>query len=49
LRLRVVETRKLRNIHNPEGDKRKGTWKKIGSKELHDLYFSLNFIRVIKS
>jgi hypothetical protein len=47
-RLRVFENRVLMKIF---GRKREedGSWRKLHNDELHDLYSSLNIIRVIKS
>jgi hypothetical protein len=46
-RLRVFENRVLRIF----GSKREedGSWRKLHNDELHSLYSSLNFVRVIKS
>jgi hypothetical protein len=43
-RLRVFENRVLRRIFGPNRDEVTGEWRK-----LHDLYFSPNIVRVIKS
>jgi hypothetical protein len=48
-RLRVFENRVLRKIFWPKRDKATGEWRKFHHKELHDLYSSLNIVRVIKS
>jgi hypothetical protein len=47
-RLRVLENRVLRKIFGPKRDQ-VTEWRRLHSEELHDLYFSLNIIRVIKS
>jgi hypothetical protein len=43
-RLRVFENRVLGRIFGPKRD-----WRKLHNEELHNLYFSLNIIRMIKS
>jgi hypothetical protein len=43
-RLRV-----LRNIFGPKRDELTGEWRILHNGELHDLYSSPNFVRVIKS
>jgi hypothetical protein len=48
-RLRVFENRVLRRIFGPKRDKVTGEWRKLHSKELHDLYLSPDIIRQIKS
>jgi hypothetical protein len=47
-RLRVFENRVLRRIFGPkrEGD---GSWRKLHDDELHNMYYSANIVRVIKS
>jgi hypothetical protein len=47
-RPRVFENRVLRSIFGPKRDKVTREWKKLHN-ELHDLYFSPNIARVIKS
>jgi hypothetical protein len=47
-RLRVFVNRVLRKISEPKREK-DGSWRKLYSDDLHDLYFSLNIVRVIKS
>jgi hypothetical protein len=46
-RLRVFENRVLRNIFRPKREE-DGSWRKLHNDELHDLYSSLNIVRVIK-
>jgi hypothetical protein len=46
-RLRVFENRVLRKIFGPKREE-DGPWRKLHN-ELHDLYFSPNIVRVIKS
>jgi hypothetical protein len=48
-RLRVFENRVLRRIFGPKRDEVTGEWRKLYSKELHDLYSSPSIIRIIKS
>jgi hypothetical protein len=47
-RLRAFENRVLRRIFGPEWDK-DGSWRKLHNGELHNLYFSPNIVRLIKS
>ena len=47
--LRVFEKRVLRSIFWPKRDEVAWEWIKLHNKELSDLYFSPNIIRVIKS
>jgi hypothetical protein len=47
-RLRVIENRVLRRIFGPKREE-DGSWRKLHNDELHDLYSSSNFVRVIKS
>jgi hypothetical protein len=47
-RLRVFENRVLRKIFALKSEE-DGSWRKLHNDELHDLYFSLNIVRVIKS
>jgi hypothetical protein len=47
-RLRVFENRVLRNICRPKR-KEDGSWRKLHNDELHNLNFSQNIVRVIKS
>jgi hypothetical protein len=48
-RLRVFENRILRKIFGPKRNGVVGKWRKVHNEELHNLYFSLSIIRVIKS
>jgi hypothetical protein len=48
-RLRVFENRVLRRIFGPKRDEVTGDWRKLHKEELHNLYSSLNTIRMIKS
>jgi hypothetical protein len=47
-RLRVFENRMLKKIFEPKREE-DGSWRKLHNDELHDLYFSPNIVRVIKS
>jgi hypothetical protein len=47
-RLRVFENRVLRRIFGPKWEE-DGSWRKLHNDELHNLYSSPNFVRVIKS
>jgi hypothetical protein len=47
-RLMVFENRVLRRIFGPKRDEVTGEWRKLHSKELHDLYSSPSIIRIIK-
>jgi hypothetical protein len=47
-RLRVFENRVLRRIFGPKRDELTGGWMKLHNEELHGLYSSPSFIRVIK-
>jgi hypothetical protein len=48
-RLRVFENRVLRGIFGPKRDEVTGEWRKLHSRELHNLYSSPDIIRLIKS
>jgi hypothetical protein len=48
-RLRVFENRVLRRIFGPKREEVAGGWRRLHNEELHNLYASLNIIRVIKS
>jgi hypothetical protein len=39
----------LRRIFGPKREEEAGSWRRLQFEELHDLYASLNIIRVIKS
>jgi hypothetical protein len=43
------ENRVLRRIFGPKRDEVTGEWKKLHNEELHNLYSSLNIIRMIKT
>jgi hypothetical protein len=45
----VFENRVLRRIFGPKRDEVTGNWRKLHNEELHNLYFSRNIIRMIKS
>jgi hypothetical protein len=45
----VFENRVLRRTFGRKRDGVKGEWRKLHNEELHDLYFSSNIFRVIKS
>jgi hypothetical protein len=47
-RLRVSENRVLKTIFGPKREE-DGSWRKLHNDELHNLYSSLNTVRVIKS
>jgi hypothetical protein len=47
-RLRVFENRVLRRIFGPKRDEVMGEWRKLRSRELHNLYSSPDIIRQIK-
>jgi hypothetical protein len=46
--LRVFENRVLRRMSGPKREE-DGSWRKLYNDELHNLYFSPNIVRVIKS
>jgi hypothetical protein len=48
-RLRVLEDRVLRRIFGPKRDEVTGKWRKLQTKELHDLRSLPSIIRIIKS
>ena len=48
-RLRIFESGVLRRIFGPKRDEVTEEWRKLHIEELTDLYFSPNFVRVIKS
>jgi hypothetical protein len=45
----MFENRVLRRIFGPKRDEVTGDWRKLHNEELHNLYSSLNIIRMIKS
>jgi hypothetical protein len=45
----VFENRVLRRILDVKGDEVTGGWKTLHNEELHNLYFSPNIIKMIKS
>jgi hypothetical protein len=45
----VFENRVLRRMFVPKRDEVTGDWNKLHNEELHNLYFSPNIIRMIKS
>jgi hypothetical protein len=48
-RQRMYENRVLRRIFGDTRDKITGEWRKLHNEELNGLYYSPNFVRVIKS
>jgi hypothetical protein len=48
-RLRVPENRIQRRIFGPKKEEVVGSWRRLHTKELHNLYTLPNIIRVIKS
>jgi hypothetical protein len=48
-RLMVFENKLLRRIFVPKMEEGVGGWRRLHNEELHNLYTSLNIIRVIKS
>jgi hypothetical protein len=47
--LKVFENRALRGIFRPKREEVAGGWRRLHNEELHNLYASPNFIRVIRS
>jgi hypothetical protein len=47
--LRVFEIRVLRRIFGPKMDEVTGGWRKLYNEELHGLYSSPSFVKVIKA
>jgi hypothetical protein len=47
-RLRIFESRVLRRIFGPKREE-DGSWRKLHNDELHNLYSSLNIVKVIKA
>jgi hypothetical protein len=45
----VFENRVLRRIFGPKREEMVGGWRRLQDEKLHNLYTSLNIIRVIKS
>jgi hypothetical protein len=45
----VFENRVLRRIFRPKRDELTREWRKLHNEDIHDLYSSLNIVRVIKS
>jgi hypothetical protein len=45
----VFENRVLRRIFGPKRDEVTGSWRKLHNEVLHNLYYSPNLIRMIKS
>ena len=48
-KLRVFDKMVLRRIFGPRRDEVTGDWRRLHNKQLNDLYFSPNIVRVIKS
>ena len=48
-KLRVLENRVLKKIFGPKRHDVTGEWSKLHDEELYNLYFSPNFIRLIRS
>jgi hypothetical protein len=48
-RLRVCEKMELRRISGPKREGVVGSWRRLHTEELHDLYASPNIVWVIKS
>ena len=47
-RLRVFDSRVLREVFGPMGDEGTGEWRRLNNGALDDLYCSPNIVRVIK-
>jgi hypothetical protein len=45
----MFENRRLRRIFGPKRDEVTGDWRKLHTKEIHNLYSSPNVMRMIKS
>jgi hypothetical protein len=48
-RLRVFENRVEKRMYEPQMEELEEDWRRLHNEELHNLYASLNIIRVIKS
>jgi hypothetical protein len=48
-RLKMFENRVLRRIFGPKRGEATGEWRRLHNEKLHDLYSSLDIIRLIKS
>jgi hypothetical protein len=48
-RLRGFEKREFRGAFGTKRDEVTGEWRKLHNEELHNLYYSPNIVRVIKS
>jgi hypothetical protein len=48
-RLRVFENRVLRRIFGPKRDEATRSWRQLRNETLHDLYSSLNVVRMTRS
>jgi hypothetical protein len=48
-RLRGVANRVLRRVFGPKRDEVTGEWRKLHNKELNELYYLPNIVRVVKS
>jgi hypothetical protein len=47
--LKVFENRVLKRIFGPKREEVAGSWRRLHNEELHNLYVSLNIVRVIES
>jgi hypothetical protein len=47
-RLKMFENRVLRRIFGPKREEVSGGWRRLHNEELHNLYTSLNIIKVIR-
>jgi hypothetical protein len=48
-RFRVFQNSVLRGVFGPKRDEVTGEWRKLHNKELSDLYYLPNIVRVVKS